>query len=433
MHSFEESFLALHCERLPSEVVRLLTSLAEYKGKQDLYKNQDKEILAWLREDAKIRSVVSSNRLEGITARRDMSAIMKMRKRTTFRRGGSHRGDYELLGYRNVLQSIYEGYDSLPFRLSYILQFHRDLMSPAGYEHVGQWKSVPNDIRENVGSPQERVRFSTVSPALVDASMNNLHVGFDRAMALETIAPLVLIPLYILDFLCIHPFLDGNGRMARLVANWLLLRQGYEVPLYRSIERIIEDEKKGYYDSLNLSSEAWHQGKHNPLHWVTYFLQVLLYAYKEWERNVQTQIKGGAGAKKKRVIRALQEVEQEFSIERLAKLCPTVALVTVRQVLAELQQQGRVVCVQKGRYARWRRNDSVESHRRDYGMKSRAVLDEIQKRGNEDFTAKELEESCSAFASRDLVRYILGSQRRKGALVCSGRGRGAYWRRKEGM
>ncbi|MEW6110440.1 MAG: Fic family protein [Nitrospirota bacterium] len=168
------------------------------------------------------------------------------------------------------------------------------------------------------------------------------------------IDPLILIALYVLDFLCIHPFLDGNGRMARLITVLLLYHYGYEVSRYISLERVIEQTKESYYETLHKSSQGWHKGKHDALPWVEYFLATLLAAYKEFESRFE-RVSSGRGSKTDIVLNAIYGFIGDFGISDLEKACPTVSRDMLRHILFKLRDQGRVQPIGKGRSARWRK------------------------------------------------------------------------------
>ncbi|MBC6444312.1 MAG: Fic family protein [Alphaproteobacteria bacterium GM202ARS2] len=418
MHSFDAYLLALH---VPMDVLPILEKIGTYRGRQDLYRERAPEILQELRESAIIRSVESSNSLENITATRNLEDILAHPPQQKKPTDTSLRNEYELIGYHNVLSRINARYKHMTFTDSLVLQLHRDLLKPAGLGYGGAWKNAPNPIKEG-----DKVRFETLPPHLTPDYMRDLHQRLKDEMAYKRYSSLLLIALYILDFLCIHPFLDGNGRMARLLAHLLLLQQGHEVPRYISIERIIEERKEGYYDSLYKSSQGWHEKKHDPWYWVHYFLQTILQACEAWDSDIK-ETEGGS--EKERVLRALRRVEREFSLRRLEKMCSGVTRESVRRILHDLQEQGQVVCMSKGRYARWRITSSF-GQGQAHGDKSKSVLAEIERRGDNPFTIRDIVEACP-HVSRDWIHAILNTQREQGRLSCSGRGRGAYWHRTE--
>jgi Fic family protein len=236
MKSLNPAFLKR--QSITQNILQTIRRIAEYKGKQDLYKEQSPQILETLRQAAIIQSTESSNRLEGITAPleriRDLVA-----KKTTPR----NRSEQEIAGYRDVLNTIHANYADIPFTTGVVLQFHRDL-----YQFIpgqgGKWKPADNEITEIQSNGTKVVRFYPVPAHMTPDAMETLHKQFAELWQTGEIEPLLLIPTYILDFLCIHPFLDGNGRMARLLTLLLLYKAGYEVGRYISLEQWSSKRKR---------------------------------------------------------------------------------------------------------------------------------------------------------------------------------------------
>ena len=425
MHSFQADYFQRVIDSIPSRTMQVATSIAEYKGRQELYYERALETLVHLRENAVIRSVESSNRLEGIEVKGDNLAEMLSNNKNMPNKN-LDRPAYEILGYRDVLKIIYENYKNIHLRPSDILSLHHKLFARTGYGYGGKWKHSHNDIIEKTSTGERILRFETIKPFLVEKYMNELCEYYAKEIEMGRVSCLIVIALYIFDFLCIHPFQDGNGRMARLLANKLLLKFGYDVPLYISLERVIWDSKENYYDSLKRSSQGWHESQHHIWHWVDYFLWVLLDAYKQWDKNISSQQGQGYSRHKQTVLFALENVEKEFTIRRLEKQCRDIPREAVKRVLKDLSNEGRLRCVQRGRYARWRKLGSWQSSHQHYGDKTRRVLATIEKRLGDSFTFDELAQSCHG-VSKDLLRSILATQRRKGTLICSGRGRYARW------
>ena len=251
-----------------------MKAVGEYRGKQELFRRQTPEVLASLKELAIIESSESSNRLEGITAPRER--VRALVAQGTMPRD---RSEQEIAGYRDVLTLIHGSADGITFSVNVILQLHQML-----FRHVpsegGRWKMAQNEIVErNADGSLRRVRFTPVSPVATPAAMEALVSEYADALN-RAQDPLLLVPLAVLDFLCVHPFLDGNGRTARLLTQMLLYHAGYEVGRYISLERIFEESKESYYETLEVSSQGWHEAEHDILPWVTYFWGVLLRAYR---------------------------------------------------------------------------------------------------------------------------------------------------------
>ncbi len=346
MKSFDSKYIQKLV--IPHRLITIIRQIGEYKGKQELYQQQAPEMLENLRHVAMIQSTESSNRLEGITA--DFKRIQELvLERTT----PANRPEAEIAGYRDVLNTIHGSYAHIPFKDSIILQLHRDLMKYSGKEG-GRWKSVSNEISELLPDGSKRIRFIPVQPYQTAEFMKLLHQDFDARNAEQSLDPLLLIPLYILDFLCIHPFLDGNGRMARLLTVLLLYHNGYNVGRYISLERIIEQSKESYYETLQSSSQRWHEAEHDSLPWMEYCLSTILAAYKEFESRF-TRISSGQGSKTTMIMNAITAYIGDFSISDLAQSCPVVSRDMLKHQLFKLRDEGIIEATGKGRYARWRK------------------------------------------------------------------------------
>lgn len=254
MQSFEPGFI----ERQPitQNLLRTIRLIGEYKGKQELFKEQSPQVLETLKQAAIIQSTESSNRIEGVEAPLQRIKALVAQKVTP-----QNRSEQEIAGYRDVLNTIHASGANIPFSAGIVLQLHRDL-----YQFLpgdgGRWKSSDNNITETRPDGTTVVRFETVSAFLTPSAMTQLHERFHALLRADEVEPLLLIPTYVLDFLCIHPFRDGNGRMARLLTLLLLYQAGYEVGRYISLEKIVERTKESYYDTLYQSSVGWHEGQH---------------------------------------------------------------------------------------------------------------------------------------------------------------------------
>jgi Fic family protein len=347
MHSLQPAFL----ERLilPPRVAVVLRRLGEHKGRQELYRKQAPEMLENLRRVALIESTESSNRLEGIVASDDkrLHALVSERSQP------ADRNEAEIAGYRDVLDTVHQNHSHIPFTDRVVLQLHRDLLKYAD-DSGGRWKSAANDIRETLPDGTQRVRFQPLAPHLTEDAMRDLHHHYTRAVQEGVWDPLLLIPFYLLDFLCIHPFSDGNGRLSRLLSLLALYHQGYEVGRFISLERVIEKTKESYYDTLLLSSRHWHEARHDPWPWTEYFLSTLLAASSEFESRF-SRISTGRGSKTDTVHNAITALIGDFSLTDLEKACPLVSRDMIRRVLADLRKTGHVECLGRGPSARWRK------------------------------------------------------------------------------
>jgi Fic family protein len=345
MRSFEPGFFER--QQIPLSLLSTIREIGEYKGKQELYKEQAPQVLRTLREAAVIQSTESSNRIEGVLASRE-----RIRLLVEHRSEPRTRSEQEIAGYRDVLQTIHASYAHIAPTTGVVLQFHRDLYQfMPGYG--GRWKTASNEITEILPDGSRNVRFQTVPPYQTADAMERLHESFAREWELGRVDPLLLIPAYVLDFLCIHPFLDGNGRMARLLTLLLLYRAGYEVGRYISLETAIERTKDGYYDSLYKSSQGWHEGQHSLLPWWEYFCGVMLRAaYRDFESRVGI-VTGVKGAKREMIIDAIARLPDAFRFADVERACPGISRPTINRALADLRKAGRIVLAKEGRDARW--------------------------------------------------------------------------------
>lgn len=332
----------------PPELVQIIRQIGEHKGRQDLLRLQAPEKLENLRQVAIIQSVESSNRIEGVTAPKERLAEL-VREKTTPR----NRSEGEIAGYRDVLATIHASAADIPFTDSIVLQLHRDLMQ-YGTGAGGKWKTTQNAIEETRPDGTRFIRFQPTAPHQTAEAMRALHEDFRLAMKEGKHEPLILIALYVLDFLCVHPFLDGNGRMSRLLSVLALYHQGYEVGRYISLERIIEQTKESYYETLFIASQGWHESQHNPLPWVSYWLGTVLAAYRELESRVGAMATGH-GTKADIVITAIDRMKGSFSLAELEAACPSVGRDWIRALLGQLKREGRLMSEGRGRGARWRK------------------------------------------------------------------------------
>lgn len=345
MHSLERNFLSKLS--FTAEEAATLRQLGECRGRQDLFKNQRPEVLEGLRTVAVVESSESSNRLEGISIPHH-----RLKQIVLHQTAPRNRSEQEIAGYRDALNLIHESANDMRFTVGVVQQLHQIVFRylPGS---AGQWKMSDNEIIERHPDGSVRVRFRPVRAAATPHHMHEFVERFAEAQQDRTIDSLVLVPLAILDFLCIHPFTDGNGRVARLITLLLLYRSGYEVGRYISLERIFEDSKDSYYECLESSSRGWHEGAHDSHPWLSYFWGVLLRAHREFEDRVG-HVTTGRGAKTEQVHRAVRAKSLPFSISELERDCPGVSRELIRRVLREMRDAGEVESLGTGRGARWR-------------------------------------------------------------------------------
>jgi Fic family protein len=333
---------------VPMSTVRSVGLLNEHKGRQQLYERQSPQLLDALREVARVQSIESSNRIEGVTAREGRVAEL-----AADRTEPKDRSEQEIAGYRDVLATVHVAAANMEVTPGLILQLHRDLFqfSPAP---GGAWKSSPNDIVDVLRDGSHRVRFTPVAPHLVEAAVRDLTDGYRRVSAEGRVDPLIAIPAFVLDFLCIHPFTDGNGRLSRVLDLLLLHQTGYEVGRYISLERIVEGSKETYYESLEASSAGWHEGRHDLVPWLEYSNGVLIAAYLELVQRVG-QMGQARGAKREMVVDCVRRLPATFRYANVERACPGVSRPTIVRALGELRDAGEIRCLNVGRDATWER------------------------------------------------------------------------------
>ena len=333
---------------VPMSAVRSIGLLGEYKGRQQLCERQSPQLLSALRETARVQSIESSNRIEGVTA--GAGRVAELAAAKTLPRD---RPEQEIAGYRDVLATVHANAPNMDVSRGLILQLHRDLyhLSPVP---GGAWKSSPNDIVDVLPDGSHRLRFTPVAPHLVDAAIGDLVDGYRRVSTEGRVDPLIAVPAFVLDFLCIHPFADGNGRLSRILNLLLLHRNGFEVGRYVSLERIVEDSKETYYESLEASSAGWHEGHHDLLPWLEYSNGVLIAAYLEFEQRVG-QMGSGRGAKREMVVNCVRRLPDVFRYADVERACPGVSRPTIVRALGELRDAGEIRRVKVGRDATWER------------------------------------------------------------------------------
>jgi len=334
--------------RLPQSLVRTMRRIGEYTGREQMYQNQLPQELEKLRQVAIIQSAESSNRIEGVTAPPGRIREL-MEKRTTPR----DRSEQEIAGYRDVLATIHSNHANINLSSNIVLQFHRDLYQYAP-DSGGKWKPVDNTIEEVGQDGKKIIRFQPVPAWQTSDAMDRLHEGFQTTWEGGKVEPLVVIAAYVLDFLCIHPFRDGNGRMARLLTLQLLYRAGLGVGRIISLEKLIEQSRESYYDTLYQSSQHWHEGDHDIVPWMEYLLGIVLKAYRDMESRVEVLV-GGRGAKTEMVLAAIHAAHGDFAVSELHEQCPTVSLDMIRKILRDERDSGHVECLGRGKAARWRR------------------------------------------------------------------------------
>lgn len=338
---------------LTPEIVSMLTQIHEYKGKQNLFIESSADVLTHLVDIAKVQSTEASNKIEGIYTSNE-----RIKKLALSKTNPQNRAEEEIAGYRDVLNTIHANHDEIPLRPNIILQLHRDLYKFNTATYGGQYKSVDNVIAEEDSEGNRFIRFQPVSAWEVPESVEKLCSEFNNAIARELIDPLLAIPMFVLDFLCIHPFNDGNGRMSRLLTLLLLYRSGYIVGKYISIEKMIESTKDSYYDALQKSSSGWHENNNDYAPFVKYMLSVLLAAHREFASRVQLLIESKL-SKPERIAKIIEDTLGKITKQEILEKCPDISETTVQRALADLLRNNKIKKISGGRYTSyvWNRED----------------------------------------------------------------------------
>ena len=324
------------------EIINMVTLIHEHKGKQDLYIEANSDVLIGLLEIAKIQSTGASNRIEGIfTSEKRLAQLVKEKSEPR------NRSEQEIAGYREVLATIHESYDYITPTANIILQLHRELYSFAGSSAGGSYKNTDNMIVETDANGEKKIRFTPVPAYQTREAMENLSEAYLKALNEKVYDPLIIIPMVIFDFLCIHPFTDGNGRLSRLLTLLLLYREGYIIGKYISLEMIIEKTKETYYEALQDSSAWWHEGENDYAPFVRYTLGLILNAYVEFESRVD-HLKHRNLSKAERVKNVFNEKIGKVSKKEIMEVCPDISGTTIERTLAALLKEGYIIKVDAG-------------------------------------------------------------------------------------
>lgn len=337
-----------------TDILNLVAKIHECKGRQDLFIRQKPVELDRLVEIAKIQSTEASNKIEGI-----VTTSTRMKQLFEEKTTPKNRDEEEIMGYRDVLNTIHESNEYIPIRPSYILQLHRDLLKRAGFSYGGHFKNVQNYINETKSDGTVVTRFTPIAPYDTPEAVENLCNAYEQAIANEKIDSLILIPAFICDFLCIHPFNDGNGRMSRLLTLLLLYKNGYSVGKYISIEKKIEKTKDRYYDTLEEADAGWHEEENDPTPFIRYMLQAILACYTEFEERVGLMSGNGSGS-------TVYDIVKKYTEEKIGKFtgadviahCPSIGRSSALSALKKLAEEGLIIREGSGRSTFYVRADS---------------------------------------------------------------------------
>ncbi len=336
---------------IPPTTAWYLSDLGEFRGKQELYTRQSPQRLKALREHAMIESAVSSNRIEGVLVEPSRVRDVLVAQRPQFR----DRDEEEVRGYRDALELIHCESSTLLLSDDTVCRLHA--LTRGQIWDAGKYKEKDGDIIERYPDGRERIRFRTVPARQTPVAMEGLLADWQACLDERWLPPLIALAAFNLDFLCIHPFRDGNGRVSRLL--WLLqsYQLGFEVGRYISFERLIEQNKERYYETLEQSSQGWHEGKNDPWPYVNFVLSIMKAAYRDFVERVGA-VSAPRGAKTEQVLTAIAGFTGEFTVTRIEQTCPGVSRDMVRRILQAQQSAGAVECHGRGPAARWRKKES---------------------------------------------------------------------------
>lgn len=322
-------------QKWDSEVLGLIAAIYKEAGKQELYLKQRPEELEKLVEIAKIQSTEASNAIEGI-----VTTSTRIRQLVEEKTAPKNRNEQEIAGYRDVLSIIHESFDAIPITPNYILQLHKILYSHMNNPMAGRTKSVQNYISATYPDGRVETLFTPLDPFETPAALECICNEYNRVIGNMEVEPLIAIPTFIHDFLCIHPFNDGNGRMSRLLTTLLLYRNGFYVGKYISLEAKIAKNKDLYYNALNQAQHGWHDGTEDAVPFIKYLLGIILAAYKDFEDRfalVETKLSA-----LEMVRRATMNKIGRFSKQDIRELCPSLSDSSIEGALRKLIELGEI-------------------------------------------------------------------------------------------
>ena len=316
-----------------TEIVNYLSQIHEQKGKQALYLRQKPDRLDRLVEIAKIQSTEASNEIEGIRTT-ETRLRQLMNEKTTPR----NRDESEIVGYRDALNVVHESFEYIPLTPNYILQLHKIMLSHTDSAFGGSFKNVQNYISATDSAGRTYTLFTPLAPYETAPAMQEICDAYNRAVGESKVDPLILIPVFVHDFLCIHPFLDGNGRMSRLLTTLLLYRAGYEVGKYISLEAKISKNKSAYYDTLELSQNGWYEEQDDPTPFIKYLLGTIISAYRDFEDRMEILSPASGDTVRK----AVESKIGRFTKREIVELCPNMSASTVERNLRSMVERGEL-------------------------------------------------------------------------------------------
>lgn len=335
-------------QKWDSDVLSLIAAIYKEAGKQELYLKQKPEELEKLVEIAKVQSTEASNAIEGI-----VTTSARIRQLVEEKTTPKNRDEQEIAGYRDVLNIIHESFDAIPLTQNYILQLHKILYSHMNNPMAGKTKNVQNYISATYPDGHTETLFTPLAPFETPEALDMICAEYNRVIGNNELEPLIAIPVFIHDFLCIHPFNDGNGRMSRLLTTLLLYRSGFHVGKYISLEAKIAKNKDLYYDALGQSQHGWHEGKEDVVPFIKYLLGTILAAYKDFEDRFSLVETKHTALETVRL--ATQQKIGRFSKQDIRELCPSLSLSSLEGALRKMVANGELRREGNGKNTRYYR------------------------------------------------------------------------------
>ena len=331
----EFNYSAIKAQKWDSDILGLIAAIYKEAGKQEMYLKQRPEALEKLVEIAKIQSTEASNAIEGI-----VTTSTRIRQLVEDKTTPRNRDEQEIAGYRDALNIIHESFDAIPITRNYILQLHKIMYSHMNNPMAGQTKNVQNYISASYPDGHTEILFTPLAPYETSEALDRICEEYNRVIGNYDIEPLIAIPVFIHDFLCIHPFNDGNGRMSRLLTTLLLYRNGFFVGKYISLEAKIAKNKDLYYEALDLSQQGWHEGRENAVPFIKYILGTILAAYKDFEDRFSL-VEEKLPAIEMVRLATLQKIGR-FTKQDIRELCPSLSVSSIEGALRKMVAEGEI-------------------------------------------------------------------------------------------
>lgn len=349
----EFNYQALANKEWDSEILGLVAKIHEYKGRQKFYLQQKPTELKRLIEIAKVQSTEASNAIEGIR-----TTDARLKQLCAEKTMPKNRDECEIAGYRNVLNTIHENYEFIPINRNYILQLHKNLYQYSDKGIGGQFKHTQNYISSIDANGNSSIIFTPLAPFETVQAIDAICDSYNQVIDNQAIDALILIPIFIHDFLCIHPFSDGNGRMSRLLTTLLLYRSDYFIGRYISLENKISINKDSYYDALSTCQNGWLEGKDNPTPFIKYLLGIILAAYRDFESRIN--LVGEKLSSLEIVRKAVSQMIGKFTKNDILQRCPSIGRASVENALKTLVEKGEIKRLGSARATYYIRSDSIQ-------------------------------------------------------------------------